>query len=300
MAVAQTSDVLAPIVNDGRQFGRIAAANALSDVYAMGGRPWCAMCLAFFPPLLAADEADSTLTEILEGAFEKMEEAGAALAGGHTVQDEELKFGLAVTGIIDPARIARNDGLMPGQRLLLTKPLGIGILATAVKARWDYAAESEAEIIRWASRLNAAGAEVIRSLGLTAATDVTGFGLGGHALEMARASQASVVLDAQALPILPHVLEYARDGLIPAGTHANQKFCAASAVWPKDMDKALLSVIFDAQTSGGLLLAVPGEKVGEARAMLLEKGELAAEIGRVEPLASPKAHLIIRDNDNPA
>lgn len=290
-AIVQTADVLAPVVNEARAFGRIAAANALSDVYAMGGQPWCAMCLAFFPPALAEDGEDSTLREILEGAFEKAAEAGAVIAGGHTVQDEELKFGLSVTGIIDPAHIARNDGLSPGDHLLLTKPLGTGILATGVKAHWDFAKESEEEIIRCCSRLNAAGAEVIRKLALSAATDVTGFGLGGHALEMARASGVRVVINASALPLLPHALDYARDGLIPAGTHANQRFCEGDAVWPQEMDKALLSVVFDAQTSGGLLLAVPARKLGEARAMLLEKGELAAEIGHVEEYDPSSGHL---------
>lgn len=261
----------------------------------MGGEPWCALCLAFFPPCLAADEEDETLVNILEGALETMTEAGAVLAGGHTVQDEELKFGLSVTGIIDPDRIARNDGLRSGQILILTKPLGIGILATGVKAHWDYARESEAEITRWCARLNKAGAEVIRALGLGAATDITGFGLGGHALEMAQASRMSVELFTSRLPLLPHVLDYARDGLIPAGTHANEAFCSSRALWPQNMDKALLSVIFDAQTSGGLLLAVPPDKVEAAKAILLAHGDLAAEVGLVGKMRPDGKALIIRE-----
>lgn len=293
-AIVQTADVLAPVVNDARSFGRIAAANALSDVYAMGGEPWCAICLAFFPPCLAADETDSTLVEILEGGFDALDEAGAVLAGGHTVQDEELKFGLSVTGVIDPNRIAANDGLLPGQKLILTKPLGVGILATGVKANWDYAEESEAVIARWCGKLNRGGAEVIRELGLGAATDITGFGLGGHALEMAQASNAGIEIFASRLPLLPHALEYAEDGLVPAGTHANQKFCAPRSLWPENLDKALLSIIFDAQTSGGLLLAVPEDKVGLARQILLANGDLAAEIGIVSEARPDGKRLLIQ------
>lgn len=292
-AIVQTTDVLAPIVNDARSFGRIAAANALSDVYAMGGQPWCAMSLAFFPPCLAEKDEENTLLNILEGSLEKIAEAEAVLAGGHTVQDEELKFGLAVTGIIDPDKIASNDGLRPGQTLLLTKPLGVGILATGVKAHWDYADQSEQEIIKWCSKLNIAGAEVIRRCNLTGATDITGFGLGGHALEIARASAVCIEIFASRLPLLPHALDYAQDGLIPAGTHANQKFCAKETIWPEDMDRALLSIVFDAQTSGGLLLAVSNDKLAQAREILLANGDLAAEVGFVQPERADGKRLVI-------
>lgn len=261
----------------------------------MGGDPWCAMCLAFFPPYPPDDE--HILVEILEGALEIMDEAQAVLAGGHTVQDEELKFGLSVTGIIDPARIARNDGLLPGQHLLLTKPLGIGILATGVKARWDYAKESEEEIAFWCSKLNKPGAEVIQTLGLSAATDITGFGLGGHALEMARASHVAIELFCSALPLLPHTLEYALDGLIPGGTHANQKYFAPHTLCKDGVDKALLSIIFDAQTSGGLLLAVAEHQREKARAILLSSGALACEVGRVRKARDDGKMLIISQGD---
>lgn len=282
-AIVQTADVLAPIVNDAWAFGRIAAANAFSDVYAMGGMPWSALSLAFFPPALAMDKDDLTLSQILQGALDAMREAGAVAAGGHTVQDDELKFGLAVTGIIDPKHIARNDGLKAGYRLLLTKPLGTGILATAVKAKWEFAKESEAEIIRWCGQLNKAGAQVIQSLKLDAATDITGFGLGGHATEMALASNLSVKLYLNELPILPHTLEYARDGLIPAGSHANRQHFMPQTHMAENADEALVSIVFDAQTSGGLLLAMPAEKIARAREILQENGALAAEIGQVTP-----------------
>lgn len=292
-AIVQTADVLAPIVNNARDFGRVAAANALSDVYAMGGEPWCAMSLAFFPPDLAAKENDHILIDILQGAMDALRDAEAVSAGGHTVQDDELKFGLAVSGIIRPGHIARNDGLEPGQKLLLTKPLGTGILATAVKAHWEYAEESEKEIERWCGRLNKVGGSVIRELDLKAATDITGFGLGGHVLEMARASGVTVELHLQELPLLPHVLEYARDGLIPAGSHANQRFFAPHVEIPAGADEALVSVVFDAQTSGGLLLAVPPKLVDEAKELLLAGGDLAAEIGVVRRRQADDKELIL-------
>ncbi len=292
-ALVQSADVLTPIVNDPFAFGRIAAANALSDIYAMGGEPWSAMNLAFFPPALAEDDPEGGLAAVLRGGLAALNEAGAVLAGGHTVQDEELKYGLAVTGVIDPARIARNDGLAPGQILLLTKPLGTGVLSTAVKAGWEEAAASEAELARWCGRLNAVGGAVIRELGLTAATDITGFGLGGHTLEMALASNVCVRLSTAALPLLPRALEYARDGLIPAGSHLNRRHCACRTLTAQGVDEALESLVFDAQTSGGLLLAVPPEAVATARAQLLAGGDLAAEVGEVMPARTDGVALLL-------
>lgn len=282
-ALVQSVDVLTPVVNDAFAFGRIAAANALSDIYAMGGEPWSAMNVAFFPPALAEDDPEGLLTSILRGGLDAMNEAGAVLAGGHTVQDEELKYGLAVTGVIDPEHLARNDGLRPGQVLLLTKPLGTGVLSTAVKAGWDGAAASEANLVRWCGRLNSVGGTVIRELRLSAATDITGFGLVGHALEMALASHVCVRLVATALPLLPRALEYARDGLIPAGSHRNRTHCACRTRTAQAVDEALESLAFDAQTSGGLLLAVPPDQVEAARALLLGGGDLAAVVGEVLP-----------------
>ena len=282
-ALVQSVDVLTPVVNDAFAFGRIAAANALSDIYAMGGEPWSAMNVAFFPPALAEDDPEGLLTSILRGGLDAMNEAGAVLAGGHTVQDEELKCGRAVTGVIDPEHLARNDGLRPGQVLLLTKPLGTGVLSTAVKAGWDGAAASEANLVRWCGRLNSVGGTVIRELRLSAATDITGFGLGGHALEMALASHVCVRLVATALPLLPRALEYARDGLIPAGSHRNRTHCACRTRTAQAVDEALESLAFDAQTSGGLLLAVPPDQVEAARALLLGGGDLAAVVGEVLP-----------------
>ncbi len=292
-ALVQTVDILAPIVNDAFAFGRIAAANALSDVYALGGEPWCAMNVACFPQALAEDDPEQILAGILRGGQEAITEAGAVLAGGHTVQDDELKYGLAVTGIIDPAHIAVNDGLVPGQSLVLTKPLGTGILATAVKAGWDGAAESEAELVRWCGRLNKVGGAVIRELKLPAATDVTGFGLGGHALEMALASKVCVRLHTAALPLLPRVLDYARNGLIPAGSHLNRKHWSCFTSVGRGVPEALESVVFDAQTSGGLLLALPPALAAQACHALEKGGDLACVVGEVLPRRADGKALVL-------
>lgn len=293
-ALVQTVDVLAPVVNDARAFGRIAAANALSDVYALGGEPWSAMNICCFPTCLLGDDPDEILADILRGGLEALVEAGAVLAGGHSVQDDELKFGLAVSGLIDPAHIAVNSGLRPGQRLILTKPIGTGVLSTALKACWDGWEEAEAALCRWCGRLNKAGGHLIATHRLSAATDITGFGLGGHLLEMARASEVCVAVDTENVPLLPQALEYARLGFIPSGSHANRLYCAAATEHAAPLDEALESLIFDAQTSGGLVLAVPPDLVEQVSAELLVAGDLAADIGEVLPSPSPTGSLLLR------
>ncbi len=294
-ALVQTVDILAPIVNDAFHFGRIAAANALSDVYALGGEPWCAMNIACFPQELAENDPEGVLSAILRGGAEAAVEAGAVIVGGHTVQDDELKFGLSVTGLIDPEHIAENRNLRPGLALVLTKPLGTGILATGVKAGWEGAGESEAALCRWCGRLNRFPGEAIRRFGLPAATDVTGFGLAGHALEMALASGVCVALDMAALPLLPRVLDYANDGLIPAGSYNNRRHCLCSLRRSEGVDDALEMVAFDAQTSGGMLLAVPRDRLEEVRAFLRENGDLDAVVGEVLPAQADGAALWLRN-----
>lgn len=293
-AIVQTVDILAPIVNDAFWFGRIAACNALSDVYALGGLPWCAMNVAFFPTCLTEHDPENILANILRGGMDALEEAGAVLAGGHTVQDDELKYGMAVTGIIDPEHVASNDRLRPGLRLLLTKPLGTGILATGVKARWEDHEESEALLQRWCGRLNRIPGEAIAHFRIPAATDVTGFGLGGHLLEMAQASGVCVAVQAEALPLLPHALDYARMGLIPAGSHLNRKHCAPAVQVAPTVDEAVESIAFDAQTSGGIVLAVEAGELATVRAWLEERGELAVEIGEVLEARTDAIHLLLR------
>lgn len=294
LALVQTVDILGPIGNDARLFGQTAAANALSDVYAMGGRPWSVMNIAAFPsPTAESDTPLSILADILSGAMEKVAEAGAVLAGGHTLDDDLIKFGLSVTGVIDPALAARNDGLCPGDVLILTKPLGTGILATALKAKWPGSGEGESEMYRWTTRLNAHASEVIRAMRLKAATDITGFGLGGHVLEMAEGSGVSVELETASLPFMPQVEEFASCGLIPAGTYRNRDYCSCRTTVAEGADELRVTLAFDAQTSGGLLLAVPAGRVQEACERLAALGEPAFRVGRVLPLREKKERLVL-------
>jgi selenide,water dikinase len=198
------------------------------------------------------------------------------------VQDTEIKYGLSVSGVLDPQVLASNTGLRPGDHLLLTKPIGTGVLATAIKANWEGADAMEAELVRWAGRLNRAGGAAIARFGLRAATDVTGFGLVGHVLEMAAASRCQVVLRADAVPLLSGVRDLAAMGLLPEGSHANRKFCACRVRIAPHVDPLVADMLFDAQTSGGLVLAVPEAMRGAVRDFLLSCGDLAAEIGWVE------------------
>lgn len=277
LALIQTVDFFTPIVNEPRDFGRIAAANALSDVYAMGGSPLTAMNVVCFPkdrlPL-------HVLKEILLGGIEVIHEAGAFLVGGHSVDDQELKYGLSVTGTVHPDRIITNRGARPGDILILTKPLGTGILATAIKGRM-LSSEAREEAVRWMTTLNGEAAEAMQEVGVNACTDITGFGLLGHALEMARASGVALEIRASRVPILKSALEMARLGMIPAGTFANRQFCQHSIRVGPDVDDLLLDCLSDAQTSGGLLISVP-EGHAKALHMALEgRGVPHPEVGRV-------------------
>jgi selenide, water dikinase len=277
-ALVQTLDFLTPIVNNPYWFGQIAAANSLSDVYAMGGEPYTAMNIVCFPIQTMGKDV---LRRILEGGMDKIRESGAVMAGGHSVKDTEIKYGLSVTGIVDPASFASNRGLRPGDHLLLTKPIGTGVLATALKANFGDSAKIEELIYRWAGRLNKAGGAVIQKLGLKGATDVTGFGLGGHALELAKASGVSVELWLDKIPFIPEAVELAGMGMFPGGSTSNKNFCHKLVDVPQGADSILVDLVFDAQTSGGLILSVPEEKLAQARDLLLEAGDLAAHIGQV-------------------
>ncbi len=277
-ALIQTVDFFTPIVNDPFWFGQIAAANALSDVYAMGGRPFAAMNILCFPLKKLPKEM---IKDILAGGLDKVREAGAILAGGHSVEDEELKYGLAVSGTVDPQRVATNTGLRPGDQLLLTKPLGTGVLATALKAKWPGQDELEALLHRWASRLNKDAGRVVEVLGLRAATDITGFGLGGHLLEMLQGSNVRAELWLEHVPFLAEAVELAGMGMIPAGSFANKTFCSKLVTMAPELDSIKADLVFDAQTSGGLLLAVPEAQVPQAVRMLQESGDLAAHVGQI-------------------
>jgi selenide,water dikinase len=274
LALIQTVDFFTPIVDDPRTFGRIAAANALSDVYAMGGRPVCAMNIVCFP----ADSMDlSILREILAGGLEKLHEARAVLAGGHSVQDKELKYGLAVTGVIDPARVLANQGARPGDRLVLTKPLGTGIVATALKA--DQAAEEAvAAMTRAMTTLNRAAAEALGDLEAHAATDITGFGFVGHAAEMIAETDLGLTIEAARVPLLPGVVEYAEQGLLPGGLHRNRSFREEIVSWDPGVPTPLRDILYDPQTSGGLLVALPEADAERLVERLQAAGHAAAAV----------------------
>jgi selenide, water dikinase len=277
LALIQTVDFFTPIVNDPRDFGRIAAANALSDVYAMGGKPLTAMNLVCFP----RDRLPKTvLKEILLGGMEVIHQAGALLVGGHSVSDPELKYGLSVMGMVHPDRVVTNAGARLGDRLILTKPLGTGILATAIKGRM-LSAEAELEAIRWMSALNRHAAEAMMEVGAHACTDVTGFGFLGHALEMAKASRVQLRVWASRVPVLPSALLMARKGMVPGGTFANREYCSRSVIVDAGVDPILVDCLADAQTSGGLLIAVPGENSAALHEALERRGVPHPEVGEI-------------------
>jgi selenide,water dikinase len=275
-ALVQSVDFFTPIVDDPRSYGRIAAANALSDIYAMGGRPLTALSLVGFPACLDR----SILVEILRGGVEKVKEAGAVIVGGHTVDDEEPKVGLAVTGLVDPRRLVSTVGAHSGDALVLTKPLGTGILATALKG--EVLAESDMrEAIVGMETLNRAACEAMLAVGVHACTDITGFSLLGHALELAEASGVLVEIDADALPVYPQVREMAAMGLIPAGSYNNRDYYLPRVLGGGSLPPELLDLLADPQTSGGLLMAVASERLEALLFGLSERGANGWVIGRV-------------------
>jgi selenide,water dikinase len=280
LALVQTVDFFAPIVDDPFTFGQIAAANALSDVYAMGGEPRTALNIAAFPQQGVPMEI---LGEILRGGIEKAREAGVVVVGGHTVVDEEIKFGMAVTGIVHPDRIWRNVGARPGDVLVLTKPLGTAIVTTAVKRGADVP-EALAAAIASMTMLNASAARALRDREIHACTDVTGFGLMGHAYEMAHGSGVRLVLEAAALPILPGARQLAAAGTSTGGCRRNRDWLADKAHIAPGVSADLVEVAFDPQTSGGLLVAVPAAQATQVVDALCAAGTLAAaRIGTVGP-----------------
>lgn len=279
LAIVQTVDFFTPIVDDPYDFGRIAAANALSDVYAMGAKPLTALNIAAFP---IEEYGDAPLTRILEGGAAIAREAGVAILGGHTIKDDEPKYGMAVTGIVHPARIVTNAGARPGDVLFLTKPLGTGILGTALKK--DAIDEAGmAEAVRWMTTLNASASSAMLAAGVDAATDITGYGLLGHADEIARAGGVRLRIDAARVPLLDGVLTLIEAGIAPGGTHANAAEHAAFTTFAPGVPASLRLAFSDAQTSGGLLIVVAADRAAALRDALVAGGALAAEIGRVEP-----------------
>ena len=273
----QTVDFFTPIVDDPFDWGRIAAANAFSDVYAMGGRPITALNLVAWP---VKELPLDLLADVLEGGATVAREAGVAVVGGHSIHDAEPKYGMAVTGLIDPERIVRNSTIRPGDRLFLTKPLGLGIISTAIKAG-TATPDQLAAAVATMTTLNAGAADAMLEAGASAATDVTGFGLLGHLQIALAASGVAARLDASAVPLLPGTLELAVQGTVPSGTKANRLFVAPSTDWG-DLSMPEQLVLADAQTSGGLLIAIAADRADALREALRDRGIAAAEIGVAE------------------
>jgi selenide,water dikinase len=278
LAIIQTLDFFTPIVDDPYLFGQIAAANSLSDVYAKGGQPLTAMNIVCFP----TNKMDlSVLKAILRGGAEKVLEAGALLVGGHSVEDEELKYGLSVTGTVPPDKLVTNAGARPGDHLILTKPLGTGIISTAIKAGMASEAVAD-EAARSMATLNRTASELMQATGVHAATDITGFGLVGHAGMIARNSRVGIRILTRQLPILPEVLSLASQGLCPGGLHRNREFYATSVTIDKGVSRELQDIVFDPQTSGGLLISLDKNKADILLRRLKESGiSQAAVIGEV-------------------
>jgi len=262
-------------VDDPFTFGRIAAANAISDVYAMGGRPVTALNLLFAPPCLPAD----VLGEILRGGSSVMAEAGVCLVGGHTIEDDELKYGLAVTGLIHPEQIVRNNTSRNGDRLILTKPLGSGLISTAIKGESASPAQIK-EAVAWMTTLNSQAASLMLHCGASAATDVTGFGLLGHACEMAAIKDVTLCLRLDAVPLMTGVSGLVAEGMTPAGAYRNRDHFGSSVSGISPADERLLP-LFDPQTSGGLLIALPPEGADRFLALATDQQLFAVEIGFV-------------------
>ncbi len=273
LALVVTTDFFTPIVDDAYTFGAIAAANALSDIYAMGAQPLMAVNLVAFP---IKELGPELLADILRGGLDKVREAGIDILGGHSIDDREPKYGLAVTGTVHPDRVRRNRGGMPGDRLVLTKPLGTGVITTAIKHQVAPPA-SAAAAIAGMLRLNRDAADAMATVDVHAATDVTGFGLLGHLHYLARASGLAARVDAASVPFLPDAEMLADAGEVPGGTRSNERFLASRVRWPAQLPAARQVLLCDAQTSGGLLMAVPENDL-EALLAALEVRNVAGSV----------------------
>jgi len=288
IAIIQTVDFFTPIVDDPYWFGQIAVANALSDVYAMGGVPKTAMNLVAFP---LKDMDISILRQIIQGGLDKMKEAGVVLLGGHSVEDKELKYGLSVTGFIHPDRILTKKNLQIGDRLILTKPLGTGIINTAIKG--GLASDEIIEFVTGLmATLNRDAAEIMNDYPVHACTDITGFGLIGHLAEMVVDSNFGIEIWSEKIPVIPEALEYAGMGLVPAGAYKNREFRESMVDFAPSLDRLIQDILFDPQTSGGLLICVEKESADDLVKSLKRK-EIndAAVIGEV--LSSPKGKIVV-------
>jgi selenide,water dikinase len=299
MALVQTVDFFTPIVDDAFTFGQIAATNALSDVYAMGAKPLTALALVCFP-----EKADIEILErILAGGLSKMIEAGCTVVGGHSIRDEETKFGYAITGLIHPQRVLANQGAQPGDRLIFTKSLGTGVISTAIKKglakqEWIDAAvksmttlnKAAAEVIS-ATRTGEAAAPQDAGWSVHALTDVTGFGLIGHAREMALASNVSMIFHSNKIPAIDGALDCIHAGYIPGGLNANRDFAECVVTYEESVPADIRTLLFDPQTAGGLLISVSAEDAERLTKTLQDAGVAAVEIGEVLPVTKPMIRI---------
>lgn len=287
LALIQTVDIFPPIVDDPFDYGRIAAANALSDVYAMGGKPRLAMNVLCIP-----EDLDQEITlDILRGGQDRCREAGAVICGGHTIKDNEPKYGLCVSGFVSPSKVMKNSSAKEGDILILTKALGTGILSTAMKADLP-SPETTRAVVESMATLNKKASELMVKYPVNACTDVTGFGLVGHSFEMASSSGLTITLDSSALPLLPEALDMARMGIIPAGAYGNRNWIDCGATVEGDVELALTDVMFDPQTSGGLLISVPEKEGLKLFRELKDSIPVSAIVGHVEHFH--KKPIIIR------
>jgi len=289
MAIIQTIDFFTPIVDDPYTFGQIAVANALSDVYAMGGKPLTAMNIVCFP----MESLDiSVLKAILKGGQDKMAEAGVALVGGHSIDDTELKYGLSVTGIVHPKRLITNGGAKVGDKIILTKPLGTGIINTALKAGM-VGEETMMAVIKCMVTLNDKASDLMQEVGVHACTDITGFGLIGHACQLARDSQVGLNIHPDLVPTFPEASEFANQGFCPGGLHRNRDFYSPCTKITNEVPTHLQDILFDPQTSGGLLIFLAPRKAEMLLNRLQQAGvEDAVVIGEV--VSEPKGMVIIK------
>lgn len=287
LALIQTLDFFTPVVDDPYTFGQIAATNSLSDVYAMGGEPKLAMNIVCFPNCLSPD----ILGEILRGGYDKVKEAGAIVVGGHTVEDDEPKYGLSVSGFIHPDKVLTNSNAKPGDALVLTKPLGLGIINTAIKGE-IVDKEAYDEAVKVMSTLNKYAKEAIDIAGgVNSLTDITGFGLLGHALEMATGSSVTIKINSKDLPLIPKAIEYAKMGLVPAGTYANRKYVGENISIEDYITEDIKDILFDPQTSGGLLISISKENLDSLLKALESTPTEFAVIGEV--LGKEEKYVIV-------
>ena len=288
LAIIQTIDFFTPIVDEPYAFGQIAAANALSDVYAMGGKPLTAMNVVCFP---TKSLPISVLKDILRGGLDKMREAEVVLVGGHSIEDAELKYGLSVAGIVHPERLVTNAGAKAGDKLILTKPLGTGIISTALKAK-RASDETIAKVTKCMSALNDKASQLMQEVGVHACTDVTGFSLLGHICQLAENSQAGIKIDSASVPYFSEALDFAQQELCPAGLHRNKEFYSTHVSFTGGISPYIEDVLFDPQTSGGLLICLPPNEAELLQDKLQHAGVAdAVIIGEV--LSEPKGKVIV-------